>query len=559
MPQPNASFENAFNLIGDPIFVKDRQHRLVMLNHAWYHAIGKPKEKVVGCTDYDLFPKEEADVFWARDEQVFHTGMENVNEESLTPPGRAHRTLLTRKQLYVDPDGNPFIIGIIKDITSLKKAEAVLQRTNLVLEGMVRERTADLQRANAEMQVRISQLDYLNEKGRVFAQILDREEVLEEILATFSGLYPDYPINVVVWDGKGIRSVRQSGVRLNAMKAFRALLAPTSAEDSRPIAFGALDPILAKAFPDFSGHLWLPFRTGAGFLGGVQILLPSGWERRIATDSPLLVALSVHAATALDKAEFHESQGERTRIETELQMARKIQGHYIPDPPMIPGIALAGACLPAREIGGDYLDYFRNESGDWIIVVADVCGKGIPAALVMTTLRSCVRAEGRRQESSKELLAAVNSLMGPELQREKSFITCLCLVISARGDSLNFTRAGHPWLVASGSDLPVSRGVASKGIALGLVPDGEFREQTEEVRVGLKPGDRFVAYTDGVDEAKDAVGRHYGKQRLYSLLQAGRNLEPARLIDAVLTDVRSHTQDNPQYDDMTLFCLEKLR
>ena len=319
-----------------------------------------------------------------------------------------------------------------------------------------------------------------------------------------------------------------------------------------------MDPALAEAFPKFSGHLWIPFRTGVGFLGGVQILLPSGWERRMAADSPLLGALSILAATALDNAELHEAQGERARIESELQMARKIQGHYVPDPPVIPGIALAGLCLPAREIGGDYLDYFRNESGDWIIVVADVCGKGIPAALVMTTLRSCMRAEGRRQESSKDILAAVNSLMGPELQRENSFITCLCLVISARGDALNFTRAGHPWLVASGPDIPVSHGVTSKGMALGLVPDGEFRSQTEEVRVSLKPGDRFVAYTDGVDEAKDAEGRPYGRERLYSLLQAGRNLAPSRLIDAVLADVRSHMQDNPQYDDMTLFCLEKL-
>jgi sigma-B regulation protein RsbU (phosphoserine phosphatase) len=75
----------------------------------------------------------------------------------------------------------------------------------------------------------------------------------------------------------------------------------------------------------------------------------------------------------------------------------------------------------------------------------------------------------------------------------------------------------------------------------------------------LKPGDRFVAYTDGVDEAKDAEGKPYGKERLYASLQAGRNLTPPQLIDAVLSDVRSHTRDNPQYDDMTLFCLEKLR
>jgi sigma-B regulation protein RsbU (phosphoserine phosphatase) len=558
MPRTTDIFENVFNLIGDPIFIKDRQHRLIMLNDASCKAVGRPRELMLGRSDYELFPKEEADVFWARDERVFQTGLEDINEESLTPPGGTPRTLLTRKQLYIDPHGNPFIVGIFKDITPLKRAEAVLEQTNTVLEGMVRERTAELQRANAEMQLRISQLDYLNVKGRAFAYLSDREEILAEILAAYSGLYPGSPINVVVRDRNGIRSARHAGIAPGTLEAFGDILAPTLAEDGRGVAYGATDPALADAFPMFPGQLWIPFRNGTGFLGGVQILLPSGWERRVETDLPLLGALSLHAATALDYAKLHEIRTERTRIESELQMARKIQGHYVPETPVIPGIALAGACLPAREIGGDYLDYFRNERGDWIIVIADVCGKGIPAALVMTTLRSCVRAEGRRQASSKELLAAVNSLMGHELQREKSFITCLCLVISAGGDELNFTRAGHPWLVVSGPGIPVSRSTVSQGMALGLVPDGEFRDQTEEVRVGLKPGDRFVAYTDGVDEAKDGEGRPFGRERLYASLQAGRSLAPSRLIEAVLADVRGYTQDNPQYDDMTLFCLEKL-
>jgi PAS domain S-box-containing protein len=555
---PEDIFEKVFNLIGDAIFIKDRRHRLVMLNDASCRAVGRPREKMLGRTDYDLFPKEEADVFWARDERVFHTGMEDVNEESLTPPGGAHRTLLTRKQLYVDPQGNPFIVGIFKDITPLKEAEAVLLRTNRDLEERVRERTAELERANAEMQVRIGQLDYLNEKGRAFARLLNREEVLDEILATFSGRFPGSPVHVVARNGEGLRSARRTRIPPDTLKAFEDRLGRILAGDGRNIVSGAPGPALAQAFPDFPGHLWIPFRNGAGLLGGVQVLLPSGWERRLATDLALLGSLSIHAATALENAELHEAQGERARIESELRMARQIQGHYVPDPPVIPGIALAGICLPAREIGGDYLDYFRNEGGDWIVLVADVCGKGIPAALVMTTLRSYMRSEGRRHASSRDLLTAVNGLMGPELQREKSFITCLCLVVSARGDALNFARAGHPWLAASGPDIPVTRGVASRGIALGLVSDAEFRDQVDEVRVSLKPGDRFVVYTDGVEEAKDAEGRHYGKERLYSLLEASRGLGPSRVIDAVLADVRAHTQDHPQYDDMTLLCLEKL-
>ena len=95
---------------------------------------------------------------------------------------------------------------------------------------------------------------------------------------------------------------------------------------------------------------------------------------------------------------------------------------------MIPNFEIKGFCQPANEVGGDYLDFFQNNYGDWILVIADVCGKGIPAALVMTSLRSIIRTEARSERSSKKLLVSVNNLMGQELQVDNSFITCMVLV-----------------------------------------------------------------------------------------------------------------------------------
>lgn len=408
-----------FDFIGDPIFVKDRSHRLVLVNEAMCAALGRPRERLIGLSDFDLFGKEEADFFRSRDEKVFLSGEEDITEETFTPTGvdgGASRHVLTRKRLYVDPQGNRFIVGVFKDITAIKRAEAALQKANESLEFKVRERTIELEKANADLNAHIEHLRRAN---------------------------------------------------------------------------------LALA--------------------------------------------------------------EKARIESELEAAKKIQTHYMPETPAIPGIDLHGICLPARQIGGDYLDYFQNENGDWVIAIADVCGKGIPAAMVMTSLRSCMRSEGRRQSSSRELLISVNRLMRQELEREMSFITCLCIIVSKDGLGLNFSRAGHPGLVAFGGSLERPGSIRSQGIALGMSTEADFAARLESVNLSLHAGDRFFAFTDGVDEAMDADFRPYGKERLFRVLEQRRNQPPAAVIESVLADVRSHAKDHDQFDDMTMLSLEKVR
>ncbi len=124
------TLESIINAVADPIFVKDRKHCWVLLNDACCKFIGHTREELIGKSDYDFFPKKEADVFWEKDEAVFRTGRENLNEENFTDANRIVHTIVTKKNLFVDSNKNQFIVGVIRDITEQKISnETVIKQT----------------------------------------------------------------------------------------------------------------------------------------------------------------------------------------------------------------------------------------------------------------------------------------------------------------------------------------------------------------------------------------------------------------------------------------------
>lgn len=151
LTQSRNYLESVINAAGEPIFVKDRQHRWVLMNEAFCNLLGLSKETLLGKSDYDFLPREQADVFWEKDEIVFSSGVENVNEEQITDGQGVLRTIVTKKTRYLDEHREQYLVGVIADVTSLKAAQAALERINADLENKVEERTQELAAANQEL------------------------------------------------------------------------------------------------------------------------------------------------------------------------------------------------------------------------------------------------------------------------------------------------------------------------------------------------------------------------------------------------------------------------
>jgi serine phosphatase RsbU (regulator of sigma subunit) len=252
-------------------------------------------------------------------------------------------------------------------------------------------------------------------------------------------------------------------------------------------------------------------------------------------------------------------QDEKRRLEQELQIARDIQMSLLPQGALnAPGMAVAAFCAPAREVGGDYYDFFPLADGRIGLLIADVSGKGTSAALYMAELKGLMLSLSRIHTSPRALLIEANEVIKYHLD-SRSFITMTYAVIDRAAGTLTCARAGHtPFMRIAGSDddgrAPRAEVLAPDGMVLGLNLDsGErFSRFLEELTLPLATEDLFFFFTDGVSEAMDAQGECFGESRLVAFLEAHAGGTPEAIRDRLVGEVSMFVQGQPQHDDITM-------
>jgi sigma-B regulation protein RsbU (phosphoserine phosphatase) len=256
-----------------------------------------------------------------------------------------------------------------------------------------------------------------------------------------------------------------------------------------------------------------------------------------------------------------QTAAEKKRLEEELRIARQIQMSLLPRGPLdFPGVAVTALCVPAREVGGDYYDFFPLGENRLGVLIADVSGKGTSAALYMAELKGLVLSLSQIYQSPRQLLLEVNRIISENLDT-RSFITMTYGVIDLSASVMTFSRAGHTpmiYLPAGDGDRGVQV-LAPSGLVVGLRIPGameKFAELLEEDRIALSKDDVLVLYTDGITEAMNAESDLFGENRLSRLVAEHGHLDSGELRERILREVESFVGAADQHDDMTMILIK---
>ena len=409
-----------------------------------------------------------------------------------------------------------------------------------------------------ETERRALEKEVLLEISKTLSAPLDLDEVIEVIFRTLRQVvqYDAAAIYLVNRATQRLELVRDAGYAGGSEEAFRllvgegivgwvaktgeAVIVPDVRHDRRYVG----------ARPETRSELAAPLVL-EGRTIGVFNLESDREDAYHDSHLEMLAVFAAQAAVAIERARLTRELLERRRLEKELAIARDIQASFLPKrAPEVPGFELAGATQPHDEVGGDYFDFIRVSDTRLGIAIADVSGKGIPAALIMAGFRMSLLTEIRNEFTMRAVMRKVNALLHESTERDK-FVTFFYGVLDWKNRVLNFSNAGHnpPLLLRAGGQAQY---LLEGGVALGVLPDARYEERP----LALAPGDVLVLYTDGISEAESPAGEQFGTGRLEGAVRRLAAGTAPEMVKGVVDEVTAWAGERGASDDLTLVVLK---
>jgi sigma-B regulation protein RsbU (phosphoserine phosphatase) len=305
--------------------------------------------------------------------------------------------------------------------------------------------------------------------------------------------------------------------------------------------------------------LLIPMRFHQRVLGVIAVVNRVDGHPFNQTDMNLLQSLADLASVSIHFAELRETLNEKQRIDHDLDVARKIQLSLLPkEIPRIGGYELAAFNYPALEVGGDYYDFIQVDDQRIGIAIADVSGKGISGAIIMSMCRSVLRSQAEGCTSPAQVLRGVNRLIRNDLA-DDMFVCILYMILDTETGELTVARAGHERPILAAGDGSGLRVLDSPGIALGIGDAEVFDSILDERCFTLQSGDVLVAYTDGVTEAMNERKEEWGVDNFLEAIRVAADEGAHSVLNNVQQRLLRFVGDMPQYDDTTLLALRVVR
>jgi serine phosphatase RsbU (regulator of sigma subunit)/pSer/pThr/pTyr-binding forkhead associated (FHA) protein len=345
-----------------------------------------------------------------------------------------------------------------------------------------------------------------------------------------------------------VRAARGEGLRMSAWVRDKVLLQ----KESLLVRDARLEEALAGRMSiveqQIRSMLAVPLQTEARVIGLIYLDSPFFVREFTAEDLSLLTVMANIAAIRIEHARLAEVEQAERLMQKELQQAYDIQRRLLPETaPQVDGLDLAGYNVPCRGVGGDYYDFIQCIDGRLAILVADVAGKGMPAALLMSNLQA--RAQVLFDDPTD--LAALTTRLNRVLKAScpgNRFVTFFVGVINPSTGVMNYVNAGHNSPVIVHHDTRVEH-LEATGPILGILPKVEYHEKVAQ----LDPGDIVVMFSDGVTEAcRPDADEDFGEQRLATILAEFKECSAKQIVGAIQQRLQAFLQGTPPADDVTL-------
>ncbi|MFA5404137.1 MAG: SpoIIE family protein phosphatase [Ignavibacteria bacterium] len=271
-------------------------------------------------------------------------------------------------------------------------------------------------------------------------------------------------------------------------------------------------------------------------------------------DIDLLKTIASQTAIIFENSRLKINETKKQKIEEELKIAKNIQKALIPRLDIsFSGMDISGLTEPAKEVGGDFFDFVKLDDTKILVTIADVSGKGVPAALYMTKLQALIRFASKLFKTPKSILSEVNKQIFKKLEKN-FFVTTNLALFDIESKKVYLARAGHnPVLFFSNKSC---KQLKSKGIGLGLDNESIFNENLEEIEIEYKTDDIFVFYTDGLNEAMNANKEEFGINRIIEIVNKNSELDSKNIQNELMKEISMHRANAEQNDDISLVIIK---
>lgn len=372
-------------------------------------------------------------------------------------------------------------------------------------------------------------------RGTIYLIDIERKELWSKVLKGKNLVEIRLPI------GTGIAgNVAKSGKTINLKDAWK---------DKR--FFSGFD--LRTGFQTKT-MLCMPMKDRKGKIIGVFQIMNKNAGVFTKEDETFLEAFSVHAALAIETARLHQDIVEKERIEKELEIAGHIQRRLLPkELPALDGYEVDAVARPSKLVGGDYYDFIPLADGKYAVVIADVSGKGVPAALLVSTLHASLHAFIDGVTNLAHLVGKLNNVVHLNTEAER-YITMFIALLDPRDGTLTYVNAGHNFPFVVRSQQVSITSLPATGLPVGMFENVEF----EQVVHRLEPADFLVLYTDGVTEAMNKSFEEYGEKRFRQAMVGFSDQSSAGFLNGIVADVEKFVAGEPQSDDITMVVLKRV-